>query len=114
MGRLHEAARSNADAGLAIRMFCYSVRKQVAALAAALEGVDLIVFTGGIGENDCEVRAEICRGLAWFGISLDEARNQSAKNPISDAASRGRVIVLASQEEEQIARHTWEIFQRLS
>jgi acetate kinase len=114
MRRLHEAARSNADASLAIRMFCYSVRKQLAGLVAALDGVDLIVFTGGIGENDAEVRAEICRDLAWFGIGLDEARNRSSKNPISDPASRCRVIVLASQEDEQIARHTWAIFQSLS
>ncbi|MET0538228.1 MAG: acetate/propionate family kinase [Xanthobacteraceae bacterium] len=113
MRRLHEAARSNADAGLAIRMFCYSVRKQLAALVAALDGVDLIVFTGGIGENDWEVRAEICRGLAWFGINLDEAHNRAAQNPISDPASRCRVIVLASQEDEQIARHTWAICQSL-
>jgi acetate kinase len=74
----------------------------------------LIVFTGGIGENDWEARAEICHGLAWFGIGLDEARNRSPKNPISDPASRYRVIVLASQEDEQIARHTWAILQSLS
>ena len=52
MRRLHEAASSNADARLAIQMFCYSVRKQVAAMIAALDGIDLLVFTGGIGEND--------------------------------------------------------------
>ena len=57
MRRLHEAASSNADARLAIQMFCYSVRKQVAAMIAALGGVDLLVFTGGIGENDVEVRS---------------------------------------------------------
>jgi acetate kinase len=112
MRRLHEAAGSNGDAGLAIRMFCYSVRKQLAALIAALDGVDLIVFTGGIGENDWEVRAEICRDLTWFGISLHEARNRSADNPISDRASRCGVIVLASQEDEQIARHTWALFEQ--
>jgi acetate kinase len=81
MRRLHEAAPSNADASLPIRMFCYSVRNQLAALIAALDGVDLIVFTFGIGENDWEARAEICHGLAWFGIGLDEARNRSSKNP---------------------------------
>ena len=69
-------------------MFCYSVRKQVAAMIAALDGVDLIVFTGGIGENDEEVRAAICRGLSWIGVSLDEARNASANNPVNDSASR--------------------------
>ena len=52
MRQLHEAASSNADARLAVQMFCYSVRKQIAAMTAALGGVDQIVFTGGIGEND--------------------------------------------------------------
>jgi acetate kinase len=94
MRRLHEAAASNADARLAIQMFCYSVRKQVAAMIAALEGVDLIVFTGGIGEHDEEVRAEICDGLSCFGV--------------------GPVRVFASQEDEQIARHTWELLPGVS
>jgi acetate kinase len=106
MRRLHESAPTNARARLAIEMFCYSVRKQVAAMIAALDGVDLVVFTGGIGENDEEVRATICRGLSWIGVSLDEARNASANNPVSDSASRCAVRVLASQEDEQIARHT--------
>jgi acetate kinase len=104
---LQTAAAANADARLAIDMFCYSVRKQVAAMIAALDGVDLIVFTGGIGENDGTVRAAICGGLAWSGISLDEARNRSAANPISAPTSRCAVQVLRSQEDEQIARHSW-------
>ncbi len=112
MRRLQEAASSNADARLAIQMFCYSVRKQVAAMIAALDGVDLIVFTGGIGENDGGARAAICGGLSWIGVSLDEARNRSANNPINDPASRCSVHVLASQEDEQIARHTWALFPR--
>jgi acetate kinase len=110
MRRLHEAASSNVNARLAIQMFCYSARKQVAAMIAALDGVDLIVFTGGIGENDGEARAVICGGLSWIGVRLDEARNWSANNPINDPASRCPVLVLASQEDEQIARHTWALF----
>ena len=106
MRRLREAAASNADAKLAIEMFCYSVRKQMAGMIAALDGVDRIVFTGGIGENDPLARAAICTGLSWIGVSLDEARNRSASNPVNDGASRCRVEVLASQEDEQIARHT--------
>ena len=105
MRRLHEAAASNADARLAIEMFCYSVRKQVAAMIAVLGGLDMLVFTGGIGENDAQVRAEICAGLSWIGVSVDEARNRAASNPISDGASRCQVLVLTSQEDEQIARH---------
>jgi acetate kinase len=84
----------------------------VAAMIAALDGVDLIVFTGGIGENDGEARAAICDGLSWIGVSLDEARNRTSTNPISDPGSRCPVLVLASQEDEQIARHTWALFPR--
>ena len=107
MRRLHEAAASNRDARLAIEMFCYSVRKQVAAMIAVLGGLDMLVFTGGIGENDAQVRSEICAGLSWIGVSLDESRNRAASNPVSDGASRCQVHVLASQEDEQIALHTW-------
>ena len=107
MRRLHEAAAANPDARLAIEMFCYSVRKQVAAMIAVLGGLDMLVFTGGIGENDAQVRAEICSGLTWTGLSLDELRNRSASNPVSDGASRCQVCVLPSQEDAQIARHTW-------
>ncbi len=112
MRQLHEAGAANADARLAIEMFCYAVRKQLAGMIVALDGVDRIVFTGGIGENDAVVRASICDGLSWIGISLDEARNLSASDFISDAASRCRVQVLPSQEDEQIARHTWALVQR--
>ena len=110
MRRLHEAASTNADARLAVAMFCYSVRKQVAAMIAALGGIDLLVFTGGIGENDVEARAAICGGLSWLGLSLDEDRNRSANNPINGPESRCAVQVLPSQEDEQIARHTWALF----
>ena len=109
MRRLHAAAASNRDARLAIAMFCYSVRKQVAAMVAVLGGLDMLVFTGGIGENDAQVRTEVCAGLAWIGLSLDEARNHAARNPVSDCASRCQVLVLPSQEDEQIARHAWAV-----
>ena len=110
MQRLHEAASSNADARLAIAMFCYSVRKQVAAMSAALGGVDLLVFTGGIGENDFDARAVICGGLSWLGVRLDPARNRPVENPISESASRCAVHVMPSQEDEQIARHARALF----
>ncbi|TCT10145.1 acetate kinase [Paralcaligenes ureilyticus] len=112
MRRLHEAAASNADAHLAIQMFCYSLRKQLAAMIAVLNGVDQIVFTGGIGENDAMVRETICDGLSWIGVRLDAARNQSGTNPINDPASRCAVRVIASQEDEQIAHHTRSLFLR--
>lgn len=103
---LHDAAASNADARLAVEMFCYSVRKQIAAMIAALDGLDLLVFTGGIGENDVEVRAAICGGLTWAGIHLGAAHNPLAGSARGDPRSGCRVDVLPSREDEQIARHT--------
>ena len=111
MRRLHEAASSNPDARLAIEMFCYSVAKQMAAMAVALGGTDLIVFTGGIGENDADARARICGRLGLLGVSLDEAQNRSAENPLETPASRCAVQVLASQEDEQIARNVRAVLQ---
>jgi acetate kinase len=109
MRALHAAAASNADAGLAVRMFCYSVRKQVAGMIAALDGIDTLVFTGGIGEHDAPVRAAICAGLGWIGIRLDEGRNRHSNRRIHDDASPCAVMVLASQEAEQIALHAWSV-----
>lgn len=120
MRRLHQAALSNANARLAIQMFCASVAKQIAAMVTVLDGVDLIVFTGGIGENDALVRTEVCRGLSWIGVSLDEHRNQVAGETIHNhldvaintTKSRCAVRVIASQEDGQIARHTWALMPR--
>jgi acetate kinase len=99
MRRLHEAASTSVDSRLAIDMFCYSVRKQIAAMIAVLGGVDLIVFTGGIGENDGQVRGAICSGLDWAGVVIEDERSDRSM-------PRCQVRVLASQEDEQIARHT--------
>jgi acetate kinase len=109
---LKEAAVSNADARLAIEMFCYSVRKQIAAMIAALGGLDLLVFTGGIGENDPEVRAAICGGLTWAGVSPDTNLNRLANGVHGDPPSRCGIEVIASREDEQIARHAWTLASR--
>jgi len=71
-----------------------------------LNGADMIVFTGGIGEKDALVRATVCADLAWAGIALDEASNQTLGNPTSGHAAICVVRVLPSHEDEQIARHT--------
>ena len=76
-------------------------------MIAALDGIDLLVFTGGIGENDAMVRAGICGHLSWIGVNLDEDRNQPASQLINSASSRCAVRVIPSQEDEQIARHTF-------
>ncbi|MBC7603748.1 MAG: acetate kinase, partial [Ramlibacter sp.] len=105
MRSLHAAAVTNADAALAIDMFCYAVRKQLAAMWVVLGGVDAIVFTGGIGENDDVVRTEVCAGLSALGVQLDEARHRALFNPVSSATSSCQLHVLPSLEDEQIARH---------
>jgi len=109
MRRLHEAARSSADARLALRMFHFSVARQVAAMTVVLGGLDLLVFTGGIGENDADTRAAVCERLSWMGVSLDDARNRAAASPLDAPGSRCAVQVLASEEDEQIARHVWSL-----
>ncbi len=102
---LGEAAAGSAKARLAIDMFCYCAAKQIAAMIAALDGLDLLVFTGGIGENDAAVRAAIGERLGWIGVRLDPARNRAASDPISASQSRCRVRVMVTQEDDEIARH---------
>jgi acetate kinase len=109
MRSLHAAASSNGDARLAIQMFCYSVRKEIAAMIAALEGIEMIVFTGGIGENDARVRSMICMGLAYNGVILDEKRNEASEERVSAATSRCAVRILQSLEDEEIARHAFAV-----
>jgi acetate kinase len=94
MRELRAVAVSNADARLAISMFCYSVRKQIGAMAVALGGIDMLVFTGGIGENDQATRASISEGLDWLGVVSAAAR------------------VMPSQEDVQIAQHARQITAR--
>ncbi|HXQ12148.1 MAG TPA: acetate/propionate family kinase [Caulobacteraceae bacterium] len=99
--RLREASQ-NPDARLAVQMFVYSVHKQIAAMAAALEGLELLVFTGGIGEHDAQTRAEICAGLSWLGFDPGAAQEWRGAQPRDD---RPQIRVLPANEEEQIARH---------
>jgi acetate kinase len=107
MRALHSAAAANDDARLAIEMFCYAVTKEIGAMTSALQGVDLLVLTGGIGEHDAEVRARICAGFPCFGHTLDEARNRQGTGQVSRDGALSQVQVLPSQEDEQIAYHTW-------
>ncbi|KAF0814849.1 Acetate kinase [Andreprevotia sp. IGB-42] len=97
-------------AALAITMFCQHVAREAASLVAALEGIDALVFTAGIGENDHDVRRRICTQLRWLGLEIDEAVNaqrHTAPQRISTAASRVRAYVIPTNEEVMIARHAW-------
>jgi len=103
MRALRVAAATNDDARLAIDLFCYAVRKQVAAMAAALGGLDALVFSGGIGEHDARTRSDVCAGLVWMGVVLDGSRNALAPGIVSAEASKVVVRVVPSAEDEQIA-----------
>lgn len=106
---LHEASAASAEARLAIEMFGYRVAKELGAMSIALGRVDLIVFTGGIGEQDAQVRAQVCAQLTSLGVKLDRARNEHGHGVVSQGASRCAVQVLPSKEDEQIARHTMDV-----
>jgi acetate kinase len=88
----------------AVELFCYQTRKGIGAYAAVLEGLDVLVFSGGIGEHAPEVRNGICRGLGFLGIELDETANAEGKPLISAPSSEVEVRVIPTDEELMIAR----------
>jgi acetate kinase len=88
----------------AVALFCYQVKKWIGAFAAALGGLDTLVFAGGIGENAPEVRARVCDGLGFLGIELDPQRNAAGADLISAATSRLPVRVIRTDEEWMIAK----------
>ncbi len=92
----------------AVSLFCYQVKKWIGAFAAALGGVDIIVFTGGIGENSAVIRARICKGLGFLGIDLDDKRNSAGGPLISTDGSRTHVRVIRTDEEVIIAKAVFE------
>ncbi|MFQ5667534.1 MAG: acetate/propionate family kinase, partial [Candidatus Binatia bacterium] len=94
-------------AAQAVEMFCYQARKTIGALSAVLEGLDTLVFTGGIGERAAPVRWEICRGLGYLGVRLDPQRNEVHCDTISASGSPCTVRVIPTQEDLTIARHTY-------
>lgn len=95
---------TNRLASEAVALFCYQARKWIGALAAALGGVDTLVFSGGIGENSAEVRRRICESLEHLGIRLDEQRNSAGASTISTKSAAVAVRVIATDEEIVIAR----------
>ena len=109
---LHKAAATNVNAQLAIDMFCYSIAKQIGAMTTALNGIDTLVFTGGIGEHDAVARQLICDHLAYLKIELIDEGDANISitikeniQTISAANSACAVRVINTQENAQIARH---------
>lgn len=106
MQELLAAEPANEAARLAVELFCYQSKKQVGAFAAALGGLDLLVFTGGIGEHAHEVRSRICSGLEFLGLRLDPSRNCENLPVISQESSSVSVRVMKTNEELTIVRQT--------
>lgn len=93
-------------ARLAIDLFVYQIQRNLGSLAAALGGIDAIVFTAGIGENAPPIRSRVCSEASWLGLEIDEAANAVGRRCISTAASRVAAYVIPTNEELMIARHT--------
>jgi acetate kinase len=107
-------ARRDVDprAAEAVDLFCYQARKWIGAFAAALGGLDALVFSAGIGENSPEVRRGICTGLEFLGICLDGGRNEAGAQRISTDSSPATVLVIRTDEEAMIAREVARIMGR--
>jgi acetate kinase len=103
---LLERRASDPRAAEALALFCYHVQKQIGAYAAALGGIDTLVFTGGIGERAAFVRATVSAPLAFLGVQLDGAANERGAEHIGRAGSTCSVRVVATDEDLMIARHT--------
>jgi acetate kinase len=106
MKALIDASPADPHAAQAVEMYCYGIRKHIGALAAALGGLDLLVFTGGIGEHSPVVRRRVCDHLAFLGIELDSTRNGENAGIISTDRSRCVVRMIHTDEALMIARYT--------
>jgi acetate kinase len=106
MKTLLEQRTIEPHAAEAVELFCYQLRKHIGALTAVLGGLDNLVFTGGIGEHAASVRAEVCNGLEYLGICLDPTRNTVHTRIISVPGSSCTVMVIPTNEDLMIARHT--------
>ena len=105
----HLVEAGDARARLALDMYCYRIKKYIGAYCAVLGGLDAVVFTGGIGENDARVREQCCAGLGVLGIAVDANKNAAAGSgvfEIQSQTSRVSLLVIPTNEELEIARQT--------
>ena len=103
---------TDAAAADAVALFCHAVRKAVGAMAATLDGLDTLVFAGGIGENAPSVRERVGRGLSHLGVTIDAARNDASADVVSAEPSACTVRVVHTDEEAIIARETAALLER--
>jgi acetate kinase len=104
MRDLLEHETKDVRAAEAVALFCYQTGKCVGSFAAALGGLETLVFSGGIGENSATIRARICAGLGFLGIELNKSRNEERAGVISADSSRVTVRVIRTDEEQMIAK----------
>lgn len=109
MRELLAAEAGDPRAAQAVELFCYHAKKHIGALAATLDGLDMLVFTAGIGEHSAPIRERICAGLGFLGIRLDAARNGAHAPVISGEESRVTVRVIKTDENLMIAKHVYEL-----
>ena len=112
---LAACAAGNEKAILAEKMYYYRIKKYIGAYAAALGGVDIILFTGGVGENQMECRREVCKDMEFIGIELDNEVNAKVRGEeaiISTPASKVKVVVIPTDEELLIASDTMDILNK--
>ena len=112
MRDLLEREGGDRRAAEAIELYCYQVRKAIGSLAAALGGIETLVFGGGIGEKAAAIRHRICNGLQFLGVRLDDERNEQSAQCISSPGAAVKVWVLATDEEQVIARAVWQLLER--
>ena len=104
----------NRDAALALEIYAYRIRKYIGSYAAVLNGLDAIVFTAGVGENDVTTRQRICHEMQWLGIHLDEEKNNipsASVREINSASSPVKLLVVPTNEELEIAKQCYELLQ---
>lgn len=107
-----QLAAGDTRARLAYDLYAYRIRQYIGAYVAVLNGVDALIFTAGVGENDALARALVCQGLDYFGVALDEAKNQlrlPGLRDLSGLTSRVRILVIPTNEEVEIARQCAEL-----
>ena len=100
-------ARDDPHAAEAVALFVYRICRELGSLAAALGGLDALVFTAGIGEHAPEIRRRVCKQAAWLGIELDDAANAAGAAKIATAGSKTSTWVIPTNEDLMIARHSW-------
>jgi acetate kinase len=107
-----EAEKGNADCQLALEMNAYRIKKYIGSYAAVLNGLDAIVFTAGIGENSSYIRKLVCSDMDYFGLELDDAKNEMRSKEIREINTpnaRTKILIVPTNEEIEIANQVYEL-----